>query len=164
MALAQAPAETAGNAAQAFEAASFGAVAQAATMEIATPEADTAQSSWMPPPPDAHFGSDPHDALAHAAQAAEPAVGDMSATEPAAEAVADAEGLSAHPGEEPLPVEHEAQAASAEGQTGEFETGPVPDHAQNAEFPAPPLDPTGVIAGAMQAQASQTQSGFHTPG
>lgn len=139
-------------------------------MEIATPEASTLD--WMAPPPDAHFGSDPHDAQPHEAMeaAAPPA-----AVEPLAEAVAQVEeapaALPAHA--ETAAVAPEAaesalqeaahaadtDAASHESEAVGFDGHPVavPDHAQNAEFPAPPLDPAGVIASAMQAQA-----GFHT--
>lgn len=176
-----------------YHAAAFGSVALAApaAMEIATPEAEgqlqALQAGWMPPPPDAHFGSDPHDAQTRAAEAeSRPIEG---APEPLAEAVAETEAT-AHPVEaqnasveaaheaqqelvaqaEGHPVVDEAAAAQLVGFDGHpvdshpvdghpVDGHPVPEHAQNAEFPAPPLDPAGVIASAMQAQ-----SGFHNPG
>ena len=175
-------------------------------MDIATPEAThfepaaaMASGVWVAPPPDAHFGSDPHDAQPHSAPlhedpqvvplAAAVAEAEASAhpveaqnasmgTVPEAPAViasaepvevevvqarqaaveptnamhvldqgADAEiGAAPHPGIDP----REIQAAGLDGHPAE-----VPDHAHNAEFPPPPLDPAGIMS---------AQQGFHTPG
>lgn len=162
-------------------------------MEIATLEADgTAAAAsvpatdveWMAPPPDAHFGSDPHDALPYDAPlrtvARSPFMGDGENTktvEPPGEAVTLAEfETAAHPVEvqnastEAEPPIHNAlvddgagepvhasthsdvadAAAASNGQVQE-----IPDHAHNAEFPAPQLE--------LQATAMAAQAGFHTP-
>jgi hypothetical protein len=157
-------------------------------MEIATPEAPTAipgghiathelenaaaalagAGDWMAPPPDAHFGSDPHDAQHHAHE---------DKTEPLAAAFTEAEAAAAaHPvaaqNAEPaqsadivpeLAAEHAAAESDVAGdpdaaQPVGFDGHPVPEHALHAEFPAPPLDPAGVLA------AQQQQQGFHSPG
>jgi hypothetical protein len=172
----------------------------APAIKIVTPEAAQfepaaamAHGVWMAPPPDAHFGSDPHDAQPHGVTLhEEPQV------EPLAAAVAEA-AAAAHPVEaqnasmdtlpdataaassaEPVEVEVvQAQQAVGEyaihdytgaeigavphpgadataAQVVGFDGHPaeVPDHAHNAEFPPPPLDPAGVMS---------TQQGFHTP-
>jgi hypothetical protein len=194
-----APAETAYQAEVAETAAP-----EIAPMEIAVPEAGPLHAAgmtapvtdWMPPPPDAHFGSDPHDAHHH-----ELNLHHEAPSEPLAAAVAQME--TAHPVEAqnasveasmpeaiaaeatgngapaehtvggPIPVEYvnvaeraaepAVQHASAEdgmdphpggAQIVGFDGHPVPDHAHNAEFPPPPLDPAGVLS---------AQSGFHTP-
>lgn len=187
MAFAQAAAEPAAvtiaeepQLAVAYQAAAFGTAAQTG-MEIATPEAERAAASWVAPPPDAHFGADPHDALPHAPEGAaaaehgdtaepdamtEAAQPEAAQPEALAEAVAAAEAAS-HPGEARNPSEDEqARGAAthlavdeANAQIVGFDGHPIPDHAQQAEFPPPPLDPAGAIASAMRAQ-----SGFHTPG
>jgi hypothetical protein len=191
-----------------FQAEMSEAAHMAAPMEILTPEAPQGASllppgEWMAPPPDAHFGADPHDAQAHETQAheaqvaeaqGEPETAAAPATEPLAAAIAQTEETAAHPVEaqnasaegheesatpaqaaDPandrpifLPEEHGAPrppalhpdvqdaaheepaahvVASFDGQPEE-----VPDHAHNAEFPPPPLDPAGVLA-AAQANA-----------
>jgi hypothetical protein len=161
-------------------------------MEIATPEAEAVHAAvtaapaveWMPPPPDAHFGSDPHDALHH-----ELNLHHEAPAEPLAVAVAQMETQEVHPVEAQnapgeaaaeTPVVAEApvlEAAIAEHVAAEpivvaehveegmdphpggaqivgFDGHPVPDHAHNAEFPPPPLDPAGVLS---------AQAGFHVP-
>jgi hypothetical protein len=190
-----------------FQAEMSEAAHMAAPMEILTPEAQQGAASlpslppgeWLAPPPDAHFGSDPHDAQAHEAnaQGAQSPEGVLEATvapatEPLAAAIKTEETAAAHPVEaqnasaeghnEPvtadvtadpaaerpifLPEEHgaprppalhpdvqdaaheePAAIATFDGQPEE-----VPDHAHNAEFPPPPLDPAGVLAAAQQAQ------------
>ncbi len=172
-------------------------------MEIATPEAETVQVvsaapavDWIPPPPDAHFGSDPHDAQLH-----EQNLHHEAPTEPLAAAVAQMETQETHPVEAqnasveavtadtaateaavngtsadhtvvgPIPVEyvnvadraaepaeagmdpHPGATAEAATQDVGFDGHPVPEHAHNAEFPPPPLDPAGVLS---------AQAGFHT--
>ncbi|HUO94209.1 MAG TPA: hypothetical protein VMU22_14890 [Rhizomicrobium sp.] len=173
-----------------------------APMEIATPEAESVSAAaeeplataaaatvteWMPPPPDAHFGADPHDAQPHEQHHEM----DLHQAEPRPPADALAEAVIAAQAEHPV----EAQNASAQAQheiaheTAEestsmvvsgatsagqpiameasdvvpkhqasqvvgFDGHPVPDHAQTAEFPPPPLDPAGVLS---------AQSGFHVP-
>jgi hypothetical protein len=49
---------------------------------------------------------------------------------------------------------HAGSADTAAAQIVGFDGHPVPDHAHNAEFPPPPLDPAGVLS---------AQAGFHTP-
>lgn len=137
-------------------------------MDIATPEADAALAgaqAWMAPPPDAHFGSDPHDAQPHESHAEPVAAPEAPASEPLAEAVALAEAAHAADhahaiaAQNAAPAEAPTEAVHAEAvveETAAQALPPdVPDHALHAEFPAPPLDP----AGAMAAQA-----GFHRPG
>jgi len=67
------------------------------------------------------------------------------------------DGGTSHEAAEDAALQAESQDGAAD-QTVGFDGHPAPDHAQNAEFPGPPLDPAGVIASAMQAQ-----SGIHTP-
>ena len=170
-------------------------------MDIATAEAETVPAivatepavDWMPPPPDAHFGSDPHDAQHHELNlhhdvAAEPlaaAVAQMEIAHPveaqnasveaampdvvAAEATENG-ASSEHTVVGPIPVEyvnvaqrttasegldpHPGAIAEPNAQIVGFDGHPVPDHAHNAEFPPPPLDPAGVLS---------AQAGFHTP-
>ncbi|HTW33780.1 MAG TPA: hypothetical protein VMD53_04110 [Rhizomicrobium sp.] len=158
-------------------------------MEIATPEADAVQAAtapapdWMPPPPDAHFGSDPHDAQHHdmnlhhelptealaaavAAAEAHPVEAQNapveSPTETPVVAETAAESIAAeHGAAEPTPPAEsgaEAQPAASEAATQVvgFDGHPteLPEHAHNAEFPPPPLDPAGVLS---------AQAGFHSP-
>lgn len=131
-------------------------------MEIATPEADGATLAepatiidWMPPPADAHFGSDPHDAVSHESDAGAARQADAGASEvPVASQAADAtpedttaghasDAVAAHP-------DIADAAAEAVGDAAE-----IPDHAHDAEIPPPPLDPAGAMS---------VQSGFHSPG
>jgi hypothetical protein len=183
--------------------AAHAAAPEIAPMDIATPEAERASAEpvhaaapavdWMPPPPDAHFGSDPHDAhhepnLHHEQPTEALAVAAaMMGTQPAhaveaQNAPVEAQNASAgHAEETDSEVSHAAgpapvcEPASAElpiateasdpqapqpkvdaTQIVGFDGHPteVPDHAHNAEFPPPPLDPAGVLS---------AQSGFHVP-
>jgi hypothetical protein len=171
MAFAQAPAEPVDTA--------FGAAAaETPPMEIVAPEAESATFDWMPPPPDAHFGSDPHDAVAHAPELA-------SAMEPLAHSAAELTGQAEmpvlpHPVEaqnalpegsppaaEPATVILPADGlsdvlqniacqpniaeAAAEANAVLTEPGSVPDHAHNAEFPIPPMPPAPVFEEARPA-------------
>ena len=93
------------------------ALEAAPAMDIVTPEADHAAQDWVAPPADAHFGSDPHDAVHHdtaatqTAEAAAPfpvtteqAIAEAHATfepEPPAQAVAEVEAV-AHPSKSKL--------------------------------------------------------------
>jgi hypothetical protein len=150
-------------------------------MEIATPEAETVHAAaaapaadWMPPPPDAHFGADPHDTQLHELNlhheaAAEALVAQTEAhpientpVETGADVPADAAAAEQHGAEPIILAEHveegmdphpgvmDTSAAQAVG----FDGHPVPEHAHTAEFPPPPLDPAGVLS---------AQSGFHSP-
>ena len=151
-------------------------------MEIVTPKAAHAAAvatatEWMAPPPDAHFGSDPHDALHHEqpTEALAAAVDAMETPVEAHTAPVEATMADAATAEAPvvetsahaIVVEHDAVAPTppevhamshldvdeANRQIVGFDGHPVPDHAHNAEFPPPPLDPAGVLS---------AQAGFHT--
>jgi hypothetical protein len=109
---------------------------------------------WMPPPPDAHFGSDPHDALAHD--------GGTTASVESAPAIESPPAVESAPTVEPVKtVEPLAEAvaaadASATGAEGlgappvvaavQQDTSEIPDHAHDAELPAPPVQPELVDA------------------
>jgi hypothetical protein len=164
---------------------------------VAAPELD-APGAWMAPPPDAHFGSDPHDAQPHQGQSVqlheEPQLEPLAAAVAAAEATAhpvEAQNASmdtlpdVHPAAssaEPIEVEvvqakqveqamaeyaihdytgaeigAQPETSAAATQIVGFDGHPaeVPEHAHNAEFPPPPLDPAGVMS---------AQQGFHSPG
>lgn len=131
-------------------------VATAETQGGATTESGPATIiEWMPPPPDAHFGSDPHDALHHPSDGA-------NAVEPLAEAVRLAE--QAPPAEaqdvssvEAAPLRQDVTGAAgiavpemeiavpeampSEGAAVASPSSEIPEHAHNAEFPVPPMPP-----------------------
>ena len=197
---AQAPAAFVAPAETAYQAeAVLAAAPEIPPMEIATPEAETVQAAsmtapvtdWMPPPPDAHFGSDPHDAQHHElnlrqeapaeplaaavaqmeTQEAHPVEAQNATVEAVAEAPALAEASAAetsvteHAAAEPLVVAehveegmdpHPGAMAEPATQVVGFDGHPteMPEHAHNAEFPPPPLDPAGVLS---------AQAGFHVP-
>ena len=103
-------------------------------MEIITPEAESGaplppqpSAEWVAPPPDAHFGSDPHDAQVHETYAHEAQT--MAVPEPLATALAASES--------PPPVEaaHSVEAAHL----GEGTAHPV--EAQNASAEPVAKDP-----------------------
>ena len=195
---AQAPAAFVAPAEMAYQAEAVQTTAaEIPAMEIATPEAETVHAAvsaapavdWMPPPPDAHFGSDPHDAQHHElnlhherpaealavavaqmeTQEAHPVEAQNATVEAAMEMPAVAEASTAetsaanHAASAPIIVAehveegmdpHPGAMAEAATQVVGFDGHPVPEHAHNAEFPPPPLDPAGVLS---------AQSGFHTP-
>ncbi|HWU27047.1 MAG TPA: hypothetical protein VN154_11660 [Rhizomicrobium sp.] len=124
------------------------------TLEVAAADGASETVStfnWMAPPPDAHFGSDPHDAQHHTNEEVFETTAAMHAE--TADPVVDAQTKLAETA--PLAgdvaaLEQAARAAFADAtaQIVGFDGHPtkVPDDAHHAEFPVPPLDPAGVIA------------------
>lgn len=140
---------------EAAPAAESAAAAQA--MEIATPEADGAIQAepatiidWVPPPADAHFGSDPHDAVSHEGEAVQAA--DAGASEALVASQATSEDAAPEHASTASVAHPDIADAAAEAVGDAAE---VPDHAHDAEIPPPPLDPAGAMS---------VQSGFHSPG